>query len=89
MKAVFYNMSNSCAADAGRVDRGCGFVAAGVGMLVGDANDDGSLLRFAGQMEYWRTRAGLVIADTPETVLRERRYRRPFESSRQQVHAGR
>jgi hypothetical protein len=47
------------------------------------AHDDGSLLRFAGQMGWWAR----AIAETPETVLRERRYRRPFESRREQVHA--
>jgi hypothetical protein len=52
------------------------------------AHDDGSLLRFAGQMGWW-TRARLAIADIRETVHRERGYRRPFESRRVQVHAWR
>jgi hypothetical protein len=52
------------------------------------AHDDGSLLRFAGQMGWW-TRARLAIAETHETVHRERRYHRPFESRREQVHVQR
>jgi hypothetical protein len=57
-----------------------------LGLLI--AHDDGSLLRFAGQTGWW-TRARPVIAETHETVLRERRYLRPFESHRAQVHARR
>jgi len=50
------------------------------------ANDDGSLLRFAGQMGQRRTLARLAIAETYERALGERRYPRPFESRRGQLH---
>src|SRR5450631_4578384 len=50
------------------------------------ANDDGSWLRFAGQLGQRPTRARLAIAETRGRALRQWRHPRPFESRRGQVH---